>query len=117
MIIIIIIIIISIITTTIIVYTPTQLFYCLPPYSDLLLSIPSSCCANLIYGPLSSPCVSLSLSPYCLSLSLTYSDFVTSHFHTYPCMLTNTIGTIPWYLFLNTTLDIRDVSLERRKQS
>ena len=37
-IIIIIIIIISIITTTIIaVYTPAQLFYCLPPYSDLLI--------------------------------------------------------------------------------
>ena len=38
-IIIIIIIIISIITTTIIVYTPTQLFYCLPPYSDLLIRV------------------------------------------------------------------------------
>ena len=71
--IIIIIFIISIITTTIIVYTPTQLFYCLPPYSDLLLSTPSSCCANLIYGPLSLHHVSL--CPYlfavCPSLSLT----------------------------------------------
>ena len=37
MIIIIIIIIISIITTTILVYSPTQLSYCLPPYSDLLI--------------------------------------------------------------------------------
>ena len=109
-IIIIIIYIISIITTTIMVYTPTQLFYCLPPYSDLLLSTPSSCCANLIYGPLS---VLISL----LSVPLSLTDFSSITFYTYPCMLTNTIGTIPWYLFLNTILDIRDVSLERRKQS
>ena len=76
-IIIIIIIIISIITTTIIVYTPTQLSYCLPPYSDLLPSIPSSCCANLIYGPLSSPCVSLSVP---LSLTVKHSAYTQKHF-------------------------------------
>ena len=66
-----IIIIIIIIIITTIVYTPTQLFYCLPPYSHLLLSTPSSCCANLILWP--------SLFTMCLSVLISLLSVPLSH--------------------------------------
>ena len=73
MIIIIIIIIIGIITTTIIVYTPTQLFYCLPPYSDLLIWVLLAAVVLIWFMALSLHHVSLCpyLSAVCPSLSPT----------------------------------------------